>query len=158
MSGDSEVESLKLEVTGSSAVKALDDINKLVQDNREKVRRIYIEVDSNGAMDNSIIEVNVNDLGSVEISTPTITFKSGSTASKLANCIDNLDNEWSNSGEIRRCAEKGSDIDMDALSQTLWDLSERGLLDKRDCESDGRMKEYRLSEKGKESLAELNGN
>jgi hypothetical protein len=157
MSEDGRSQTLKVELTDGDVAKAFDNLNKVVQHNESSVNRILIEIESDGPLDNTELEVNVTKSESIEVGNGEVNFERNSMAFKLANFISNSDSSWLNSGEIRRDVESEEIINLDTLSQTLWDLSERGLLEKRPCESDGRMREYKISEKGKESLTALDG-
>lgn len=45
------------------------------------------------------------------------------------------------------------DVNTDVLSSTLYNLDDRGLVEKRPYEEDGRYKEYRITETGQEALS-----
>lgn len=78
----------------------------------------------------------------------TISFSDGSDAYLLSDFMRECRREWCDTGQIKRgISEKGL-IKEGRVSQVLWDLAERGVLRKRECESDGRMKEYKITEKG----------
>ena len=85
-----------------------------------------------------------------------VTFEDGSRTKKLATFLyENNGEEWHTTTEIKAALPEDSEIDPDDVSQILWELSERGVVEKQPHEDDGRMKEYQLNERGKKSVAEL---
>ncbi|QRD99668.1 MarR family transcriptional regulator [Halorubrum virus VOLN27B] len=85
-----------------------------------------------------------------------VTFEDGSRTKKLATFLhENNGEDWHTTNEIKAALPEGSEINPDDVSQILWELSERGVVEKQPHDDDGRKKKYRLNERGKKSVAEL---
>ncbi|WP_206668651.1 hypothetical protein [Halorubrum depositum] len=86
-----------------------------------------------------------------------VTFEEGSRTRKLAEFLyEHNGEEWHTTTEIRGKLPEDSEIDPDDVSQILWELSERGVVEKQPHDGDGRKKEYRLNDLGTRSISQLN--
>ncbi|UBF22065.1 winged HTH [Halorubrum virus HRTV-15] len=85
-----------------------------------------------------------------------VTFEEGSRTRKLATFLyDHNGDEWHTTTEVKTALTEDCGIDPDDVSQILWELSERGVVEKRPHEKDGRKKEYRLNDLGIQSVAAI---
>lgn len=62
------------------------------------------------------------------------------------------DESWVPSTEIRDRLPEGNGINFDTISNTLWRLDERNLVDSRQYEQDKRVREYRISSIGRDAF------
>ncbi|UBF21936.1 winged HTH [Haloarcula virus HJTV-3] len=82
-----------------------------------------------------------------------VSFEEGSRTRRLAKFLyENNGNEWHTTNEIKSKLPEDSEIDPDDVSQILWELSERDVVEKQPHDEDGRKKEYRLNERGMKSI------
>lgn len=142
-------EKISLEAEGENAMPLFRAMSEAILKN-EDIGRIKIEVESDESL--TLLD-SVEDkfkTGPPICNGGSIDFDTDSQAFKLAQCM--VSEGWKNTGEIKRGVREKREISEDRLSQVLWDLSERGVLEKRPCVSDGRMKEYRITKMGAESV------
>lgn len=82
-----------------------------------------------------------------------VNFQQDSFSYLVAKEFNEGENGWYSTKEVRyELGGEDTPLDESNLSQVLWDLTERGVLDKRDHDGDGRMKEYRITESGRASV------
>ncbi|UBF21807.1 winged HTH [Halorubrum virus HSTV-3] len=85
-----------------------------------------------------------------------VTFEEGSRTRRMAEFLyEHNGEEWHTTAEIKDTLTEDCEIDPDDVSQILWELSERDVVEKKPHDGDGRKKEYRLNERGMRSLKEL---
>lgn len=83
----------------------------------------------------------------------TVTFEDGSRTWKMAKFLyEHNGEDWHTTTQIKDSLSEDSDIDPDDVSQILWELSERDVVEKRPFDGDGRKKEYRLNDLGVRSV------
>lgn len=70
---------------------------------------------------------------------------------QLLQTIGSLDS-WVRTKEIRDAIPEDSEVNNETIGANLWNLADRGLLEKRPYEDDKRQNEYRMTEMGKEAL------
>jgi hypothetical protein len=150
-------ENFSIEVEGENAVPTFKRISEFVEKSDDKgITRISIEIDSKEplVMGDYIEDVFKTGNNEVNLDKEIINFSSDSEAFKVASFVLEECEEWTSTGDIKRGLSDS--FPTDRTSQVLWDLSERGVLDKRPCSTDGRMKEYRITKMGKDSVEDVN--
>ncbi|UFK26323.1 winged-helix domain protein [Hardygib1 virus] len=82
-----------------------------------------------------------------------VSFEEGSRTRMMAEFLyEHNGEEWHTTTQIKDALGEDCDIDPDDVSQIMWELSERGVVEKQPHESDGRKKEYRLNDLGVRSV------
>lgn len=151
----SEDSTFKMELEGGNSLAVLCRVVDLVS-KQDSINSFSIEIEFDGeftldpTIQRSVEEMDVG----LEFDTAPelINFHNGSEAATLARCFATSDDGWMNTGEVKRAWVDHPDLPNEKFSQLLWDLSERGVLEKRQCDDDGRMNEYRISELGLKSV------
>ncbi|QIR31208.1 winged-helix domain protein [Halorubrum virus Serpecor1] len=149
---------MTLELSGDQSLDAFNTFMEEVGFN-ESIENIRVTIEAESPIDlteyitGEEIEVNgETDGGGMDL----VTFEEGSRTRKLATFLyENNGDEWHTTTEIKAELDEDSEIDPDDVSQILWELSERGVMEKRPHDTDGRKKEYRLNERGLKSVAEV---
>lgn len=151
--GDSEA--FEVKASGSNTVPVARKLAEIIENNIHQLSSIEVRVESDSEID---IGGYSHDGYYVpddrDSSSPGVKFNPDSDAFMIARAFYVDSGEWYGTEAVKHDLGDG-DIDCDQLSQVLWDLSERGVLEKRDHPSDGRMKEYRLTKKGDDSVAKV---
>ncbi|MDZ7730077.1 MAG: hypothetical protein U5K37_02410 [Natrialbaceae archaeon] len=62
--------------------------------------------------------------------------------------------DWVQTAELRSAIPASVDVNAESIGGNLWSLAERGLIEKRRCEEDGRRREYRMTDRGQQVLAD----
>ena len=62
--------------------------------------------------------------------------------------------DWIRTRELKEIIPEESDVSKDAIGANLWNLADRGLVEKRSYEADKRQKEYRITATGETALQE----
>lgn len=134
------------------------------EDNREFIESVFDRLNLYDSTESVRVEVEIGKRAASELGYKSagrrypddnvVQFEEDSDAYKLACFLCENDDEWLTTPEIRRRDTENVDQDGDRLSQLLWDLTERGVVKKKDCPHDKRMKEYQISEKGARSVEE----
>jgi hypothetical protein len=150
-------ESISVEVEGENSVPVLMAMAEIASDNTELVERIQVSIESQEplTMDEYLEDMYKTGPKSKDVDVNFISFSCDSDAFKLAQCMTREEAGWKNTEEIKRKCENKSLIPLSKVSQVLWDLAERGILKKRPCDSDRRMKEYHITELGERSVEKI---
>jgi hypothetical protein len=151
MQRDNENQTVSVEVNGGRAVELLERVAKILErQNTGNIERVYIEIESNDFLLNFNVKEDLDTFIVEEVDK--ISFEVGSDAHKVAVVFCSFEGEWKKTGEIKRIITSQTDVSEDRVSQILWDLSERGVLDKKPCKDNQRMKMYRINGLGVRSV------
>ncbi|AAL54985.1 winged-helix domain protein [Halophage HF1] len=146
---------LTLELSGDDGLQAF---NRFIEETgfSDTVNSIKVTIEADSPIDlteyitGSEIEKRESDPPDV------VTFEDGSRTRKLAEFLYEYNGDgWYTTNEIRDSLTEDCGIDPDDVSQILWELSERDVVEKRPFDGDGRKKEYRLNELGFRSVEAL---
>ncbi|AGM10788.1 hypothetical protein M192_gp091 [Halorubrum tailed phage 8] len=149
---------MTLELSGDNSLDAFNQFMEEVGFN-ESIENIRVTIEAESPIDlteyitgEEIERDGEPDGGGIEL----VTFEEGSRTRKLATFLYNHNgDEWHTTNEVKAALTEDCDIDPDDVSQILWELSERGVIEKRPHDNDGRKKEYRLNQRGMESVASI---
>ena len=73
----------------------------------------------------------------------------GSGTLAVLDVLDSDPEKFWHTPEIRNHIDEFDGFNPDSVSQLLWELSDRGLVDKQDSDRDKRMKKYKITSKGR---------
>ena len=160
MSSDQPDGVMTLELSGEQGLHAF---NQFIEEAGfgDSIDRISIRVEADSPIDLTEYITGENippRSGETEDGEPDlISFEDGSRTKKLATFLyKNNGDSWHTTTDIKAALpDEEPPIEPDDVSQILWELSERGVLEKRPHEQDGRKKEYRLNERGMESVEQF---
>lgn len=150
---------MTLELSGEDGLHAFNQFIKEAgfADSVESIS-VRVEADSPIDLTEYITGESIEPKESEEDDPEIVNFEEGSRTRKLGLFLyDNNGEEWHTSAEIREALPEDCEIDPDDVSQILWELSERDVVEKRPHDGDGRKKEYRLNDLGMRSIEVLSG-
>jgi len=145
----------RVEVDGENALPIFKTVSDIIEKN-DDITKVVIEVESEEPLTLSDYTEDLykTGVGCESDDSDIIGFCEESESFHLAQCMATSVDKWYNTAEIKRAVHETDDynIPQNRISQILWDLSERGVLKKRPCKSNRRMKEYNITEKGIRSV------
>jgi len=147
---DDQTETLSLEVEAGNAKEVIQSVFETVSG--EDVQRIRVEVEATDGfcLDSSEVIQNGVDEG--------VNFRLGSKSCSLAVLSYHLrDEDWLELDELREGCPMPLDekFPKEKASGILWDLAERGVIEKKNHPEDGRLNVYRITEFGAKSVENL---
>jgi len=157
MSSDQPDGVMTLELSGEDGLHAFNQFIKEAgfADSVESIS-VRIEADSPIDLTEYITGESIEPKESEDDDPEIVNFEEGSRTRMLAEFLYEHNGEkWHTTTEIREKLPEDSEIDPDDVSQILWELSERDVVEKQPHDGDGRKKEYRLNERGMKSVDDL---
>ncbi|UBF21166.1 winged HTH [Haloarcula virus HJTV-1] len=146
---------MTLELSGEQGLHAF---NQFIEETgfSDTVENIKVTIEADSPVDLTQY-ITGEDIESRETEPPdAVTFEEGSRTRKMAEFLyENNGEDWHTTTEIKDALGEDCDIDPDDVSQILWELSERDVVEKQPHEGDGRKKEYRLNDLGVRSVETL---
>jgi hypothetical protein len=146
---------MTLELSGEQGLHAF---NQFIEETgfSDTVENIKVTIEADSPIDLTQY-ITGEDIESRETEPPdTVSFEEGSRTRKMAEFLyEHNGEDWHTTTQIKDALGEDCDIDPDDVSQILWELSERDVVEKRPFDGDGRKKEYRLNNLGVRSVEKL---
>lgn len=163
-------QSIEIEQSGPDALTIVSELLKHVDVGSTGIKRVSVQIDTT----DTVSYVNGDEIEATEMNlavpldstsntgdeseTDFATFQGESNAFIVAAALYQINgDDFVEIEAIQDVVADTADIESSDYSAALWDLSDRGLVDKKDHPSDGRKNVYRLSERGTLSVKQSLG-